>query len=120
MIDPDMECVVSEGLHWNDTGSEVTLLDQRTETLFGLAGSASDIWRDLVRSTPPAQIIEHLSARFSVPPAGLAGDVLDFLDQLRGRGWIHQPAGQAAEFGEPVPRVTGLPEAGVWRFGEGE
>ncbi|MGA8569448.1 MAG: PqqD family protein [Candidatus Binataceae bacterium] len=77
-----MRVEISDGVIWQDVGGDVVILNLETGAYFGLDGSGSQIWRELVEYSSLEKAFESLKQEFDVEPDELRHDLDDLVDQL--------------------------------------
>ena len=73
------------GLTWNVVGDEVVVLDLEKSTYLKLNGSARVLWEGLSTSSTEVELVAALAARFGIAEERAAGDVAEFVSDLRRR-----------------------------------
>jgi hypothetical protein len=73
------------GLTWHVVGDEVVVLDLEKSTYLKLNGTARMLWEGLSTSSTEVELVAVLAARFGIAEERAAGDVAEFLSDLRRR-----------------------------------
>ena len=71
---------------------EVVLLDENTDELIGLNGTASEIWQLLSEGATPEEVARRLEAKYDVEPDRLRADLADLVETLMARGMLKYSA----------------------------
>ena len=69
-------------------GDETVLLDLSSGTYFGLAGVGKRIWESVSEGQSLSQTVEILTTEFEIDKAQAEMDVLEFANNLIGRGLL--------------------------------
>ena len=73
------------GLGWHVVGDDVVILDLEESTYLKLNGTARTPWEGLSTSSTEVELVAAFVARFGITEERPAGDVAEFLSDLRRR-----------------------------------
>lgn len=79
---------VAPGVVSTVVDGEVTVLDPRVGTYFGLEDVGASVWRRLGERPDLDRLVDHLLAEFDVSPETCRADTRALLDELVQRGLV--------------------------------
>jgi hypothetical protein len=88
VLGPDQAIVPNPDVIVQAMPSGAVLVDRATGECFELNRVGAEIWGELQRGAPPAQIVDRLAARYAIAPAQLGADLRQLLEQLARHGIV--------------------------------
>jgi hypothetical protein len=75
-------------VEWREVEGDVIAVDVRTSEYLAINETGAVLWRALREGATTDELVEEVVARFDVAPGAARRDVDDFLERLRGRGFL--------------------------------
>ena len=75
-----------------ELGTELCLLNRRTDEVLVLNTTAADLWRLLDGATPVEAAVDVLAATYRVPPDEVGSQVAPLVEDLRAKGFLTAPS----------------------------